>query len=89
MDSLIIIKSGAIFSSIGIAILVVFVVILLSFPVLKECSKLQHHCKFNSMAPGPLKSVVSPLLVVSALLTVSAGIAMIRVGIWYRYRHRT
>jgi hypothetical protein len=33
--------------------------------------------------------VVSPLLVVSALLTVSAGIAMIRVGMWYRYRHRT
>ena len=80
-----IIRAGAIFSSFGTALLILFLIILLSFPVEKDCSKYQR-CEFYSKAPEPLNYLVSPNFVVTTLFVISAGILVMRFA--KRYSNR-
>lgn len=80
-----IIRAGAIFSSFGTALLILFLIILLSFPVEKDCSKHQR-CEFYSKAPEPLNYLVSPNFVVTTLFVISAGILVMRFA--KRYSNR-
>jgi len=74
-------KSGAIVSSIGVALMVVFVVILLAFPVTKNCLG-NEKCSYYSTAPGALQSIVQPIFLAISLITISAGILILRLGRW-------
>jgi uncharacterized membrane protein YczE len=81
-----VVKSGAIFSSIGIGLLIIFVMVLLLFPVLKECQRTGEKCEFSSPAPEPLKFIIKPTFLVIALLTIAIGVVIIRFGTWYYYK---
>jgi hypothetical protein len=80
-----IIRAGAIFSSFGTALLILFLIILLSFPIEKDCSKHQR-CEFYSKAPEPLNYLVSPNFVVITLFVISAGVLVMRFA--RRYSNR-
>lgn len=80
-----IIRAGAIFSSFGTALLILFLIILLSFPIEKDCSKHQG-CEFYSIAPEPLNYLVSPSFVVTTLFVISAGVLVMRFA--RRYSNR-
>jgi ascorbate-specific PTS system EIIC-type component UlaA len=74
-------KSGAIVSSIGVTLMVIFVVILLAFPVIKNCST-EERCSYHSMAPGGLQSIVQPGFLAISLITISAGVLILRLSRW-------
>ncbi|HZA47766.1 MAG TPA: hypothetical protein VE521_02450 [Nitrososphaera sp.] len=74
-------KSGAIVSSVGVALMVVFVIVLLSFPVIKNCNE-NEKCTYRSTAPGELQSVVQPSFLAISLITISAGIMILRFSRW-------
>src|SRR3712207_9459951 len=74
-------KSGAIISSIGVALLVIFVVILLTFPVIKNCGGDQK-CSYHSTAPGQLQLIVQPSFLAVSLFTISVGILILRLSRW-------
>jgi hypothetical protein len=76
-------KSGAIISSIGIALFVAFVVTLLLFPVTKECNRGEKKCSFSIVAPQQLKPIVQPSFLALALAIIATGILMIRFSSWY------
>lgn len=79
--TIILAKSGAIVSSIGVALLVIFVVILLTFPVIKNCIGDQK-CSYHSTAPGQLQLIVQPSFLAVSLFTISAGVLILRFSIW-------
>ncbi len=81
MSTLILAKSGAIVSSIGVTLLVIFAVILLAFPVIKNCPGDQK-CSYHSTAPGVLQSIVQPSFLAISLITISAGVLILRLGRW-------
>ncbi len=81
MSTLILAKSGAIVSSIGVALLVIFVVILLAFPVIKNCIA-DEKCTYHSTAPGALQSIVHPGFLAISLITISAGVLILRLSRW-------
>jgi hypothetical protein len=70
-------KSGAIISSAGVALMVVFMVTLLAFPVIKNCDGGQK-CSYRSTAPGGLQSVVQPGFLAVSLMTISVGVLILR-----------
>ena len=74
-------KSGAIVSSAGVALMVVFVIVLLSFPVIKNCDE-SGRCSYRSTAPGELQSVVQPSFLAISLITISAGVVILRFSRW-------
>ena len=74
-------KSGAIVSSAGVALMVVFVVALLAFPVIKNCSE-SEKCSYHSTAPGQLQSIVQPSFLAISLITISAGVLILRFSRW-------
>jgi hypothetical protein len=74
-------KSGAIVSSAGVVLMVVFVIVLLSFPVIKNCNE-SEKCSYRSTAPGELQSVVQPSFLAISLITISAGIMVLRFSKW-------
>jgi hypothetical protein len=74
-------KSGAIVSSVGVALMVIFVIVLLSFPVIKNCNE-NEKCTYRSTAPGELQSVVQPSFLAISLITISAGIMILRFSRW-------
>lgn len=74
-------KVGAIVSSAGVALLVAFVLVLLVFPVIKECDG-GKKCEFTSTAPAFLQGMVNPSFLAASLLTIAAGIVMIRFSRW-------
>lgn len=74
-------RSGAITSSAGVALMVVFVVVLLSFPVTKNCDE-SEKCSYHSTAPGELQSVVQPSFLAISLITISAGVLILRFSRW-------
>lgn len=80
-----IVKSGAVFSTIGVALLIAFIIVLLAFPVLKECQDSGKKCEFSSTAPKPLKFIVKPTFLVIALLAIAIGVVIIRFGTWYHH----
>lgn len=81
MSTLILAKSGVIVSSIGVALLVTFAVILLAFPVVKNCPG-AHKCSYHSTAPGAFQSIVQPSFLAISLITISAGVLILRLGRW-------
>lgn len=74
-------KSGAIVSSVGVSLMVVFVIALLSFPVIKNCND-SDKCSYRSIAPGVLQSVVQPSFLAISLITISAGVVLLRFSRW-------
>ena len=81
-----IIKCGAVFSLIGTIIMIVLVSVILIFPVQKNCDSNDSDCQFISTAPGILRSIVSPLTLVTALLTIATGLLIFRFGTRYKLR---
>lgn len=86
MSLQIIVRSGAILSCIGTALLIMFIAILLAFPILKECQDIDERCEFISKAPMPLRSLINPVFLFTALIIIALGVAIIRFGTWYQYR---
>jgi Zn-dependent protease with chaperone function len=80
-------KSGAVVSSAGVALMVAFVVVLLAFPVIKKCDE-DGKCSYQSTAPALLQSIVQPSFLAITLLTISAGVLMLRFSRW-RERQKT
>jgi hypothetical protein len=74
-------RSGAIVSSAGVALLVAFVVVLLAFPVIKECEG-GEKCSYTSTAPEQLAAIVQPGFLAASLMTIAAGVLMVRFGRW-------
>ena len=74
-------KSGAILSSIGIALFVMFVAILLVFQVIKECDN-NGKCSFSSTAPELLKPLVQPAFLALSIAIIATGVFMLRFGRW-------
>jgi len=87
MSTIIMAKSGAIISSIGVVLMIVFVVILLSFPVIKNCGGDQK-CSYRSTAPGQLQSIVQPSFLAVSLITISAGVLILRFGRWLESKNQ-
>lgn len=81
MSTEILARSGAIISSIGVGLLVIFVIILLAFPVIKNCSE-NEKCTYHSTAPGALQSIIQPGFLAISLITISAGVLLLRFGRW-------
>lgn len=81
-----IIKCGAVFSLIGTVIMIILVSVILIFPVQKNCNSNDFDCQFISTAPGILRSIVSPLTLVTALLTIATGLLIFRFGTRYKLR---
>lgn len=81
-----IIKCGALFSLVGTVIMIILVSVILIFPVQKICDSNDSNCQFVSTAPGILRSIVSPLTLVTALLTIATGLLIFRFGTRYRLR---
>lgn len=82
----IVIKCGVIFSLIGTVIMIILVSVILIFPVQKICSSNSTDCQFISTAPGILRLIVSPLILVTALLTIASGLLIFRFGTRYKLR---
>jgi hypothetical protein len=74
-------RSGAIVSSAGVALMVFFVLSLLLFPVIKNCDE-NEKCTYRSAAPGGLQSVVHPSFLAISLITISAGVLILRFSRW-------
>jgi hypothetical protein len=68
-------------SSAGIALMVIFVVTLLAFPVIKNCGE-SEKCSYQSTAPGELQSIVQPSFLAISLITISAGVLTLRFSRW-------
>ena len=81
MSTDILAKSGAIVSSIGVALMVIFVFILLAFPVIKNCGG-DEKCSYYSTAPGQLQLIVQPVFLAASLITIAAGVLILRFGRW-------
>jgi hypothetical protein len=75
-------KSGAIASSAGVALMVTFVVVLLVFPVIKNCDQ-DGKCSYRSTAPKLLQSIVQPSFLAISLLIISAGVLVLRFSRWW------
>jgi hypothetical protein len=76
----VLIKSGAIVSSAGVALLIAFVVVLLAFPVTKDCQG--QECTYTSTAPAQLAGIVQPAFLAISLMVIAAGVFMVRFGRW-------
>jgi ascorbate-specific PTS system EIIC-type component UlaA len=74
-------KSGAIVSSAGVALLVMFVAVLLAFPVTKECEG-GEKCSYTSTAPVQLAAIVQPGFLAVSLMIIAAGVFMVRFSRW-------
>jgi hypothetical protein len=76
------IKAGAIISSIGTIFLVIFATVLLVFHITKLCDN-EPKCIYISNAPYPLNLLIAPIVLVIILVVIACGIAIIRLGKWF------
>lgn len=76
------IRSGAIISTVGIALFIAFVLVLLIFPVVKSCKLEESDCAYASTAPEPFRLLVQPAYLALSLLVIAAGVFMVRYGRW-------
>ena len=74
-------KSGAVVSSVGVALMIILMVVLLAFPVVKNCDGVQK-CYYQSTAPRELQSVVQPGFLAISLMTISVGVLVMRFSRW-------
>ena len=82
-----VIKIGAVIASIGTILLIIFATVLLVFPVTKSCDN-ESKCIYISNAPYPLNLILAPIVLVTILLIIAGGIAMIRLGKWSLNREK-
>lgn len=75
------VKSGAMVSSAGIALFTAFVVVLLAFPIDKECVN-DEKCTYTSAAPEQLAAIVQPGFLAASLMVTAAGVFMVRYSRW-------
>lgn len=85
----VLIKCGAISSLIGVAILVTLIIVLLAYPVSKNCEDSTNKCEFISDSPEPLRGIVQPITLITSLAGIAAGILLLRLGMWRRTRKIT
>jgi hypothetical protein len=78
-------KIGAIVSSAGVALMVIFVGVLLAFPVIKDCDQ-NGKCSYHSTAPAELQLIVQPGFLAISLMAISAGILLLRFSRWMEGR---
>ncbi len=78
-----IIKLGALISTAGVAMLILFGLILLLFPVTKIC---EENCNYLSSAPDYLRQMINPLFLFISLILISSGVFFIRIGNRQLYR---
>ena len=81
----ILIRAGAIFSSVGVILLALLILALLIFPVVKNCPN-QEECDYFSTAPEPLNYFVTPIFVTVDLFVIAAGVLFMRFARWYTYK---
>lgn len=81
-----IIKAGAMCSLTGTFILIFLVLVIVIFPIQKNCNYDNEDCEYISSAPNLLKTVVAPQTLVISLLTIAAGILIFRFGTWYKLK---
>lgn len=74
-------KAGVLVSTAGIALLVSFVAVLMTFPVTKECDVLKK-CSYTSTAPEKLAALVHPEFFAVSLIVISTGLLMLRFSRW-------
>jgi TRAP-type mannitol/chloroaromatic compound transport system permease small subunit len=79
-------KSGAILSTIGLVLLIVFIIVLLAFPIIKYCPKPYNKCEFYSSAPDSIRFVVRPIFLAFTLMIIAIGVSTTRFAVWYQYR---
>ena len=77
------IKLGALISTAGIIMLILFGLILLLFPVTKIC---EENCNYLSSAPEYLRQLINPLFLFISLILISSGVFFIRIGNRQLYR---
>ena len=82
MTSQPVIKIGAVIASIGTISLIIFTITLLVFPIVKKCIS-ESQCNYMSQAPYPLNFLINPIVLVTTLIIIAGGIALIRFGRWY------
>jgi hypothetical protein len=78
----ILIRAGAIFSSVGTILLALLISVLLIFPVVKNCPN-QEECYYISTAPEPLNYFVTPIFVTVDLFVIATGVLFMRFVRWY------
>ncbi|HJU85283.1 MAG TPA: hypothetical protein VJ551_02240 [Nitrososphaeraceae archaeon] len=81
----ILIRAGAIFSSVGTILLALLILALLIFPIVKNCSN-QEECDYFSTAPEPLNYFVTPIFVTVDLFVIATGVLFMRFARWYTYK---
>jgi len=81
-----IIKAGAVSALIGTFILILLVLVIVIFPIQKNCDYDNKDCQYISTAPNILKTVVAPQTLVISLLTIAAGILIFRFGTWFKLK---
>jgi hypothetical protein len=87
MNIQLLIKLGAVIGSFGTISLIIFAVILLIFPVSKDCTNNSiYKCNYISKAPYPLNRLINPIILLTILTIISIGIVVIRSGKWYSDR---
>ncbi|MFL6380290.1 MAG: hypothetical protein ACJ72S_03230 [Nitrososphaeraceae archaeon] len=79
-------KSGAILSTVGLALLIAFIIVLLAFPIVKQCQRSSQQCKFYSAGPDYVRFIVRPIFLATALIMIAIGVGTTRFAIWYQYR---
>ena len=57
-------------------------VVLLAFPVIKECEGGEERCSYTSTAPEQLAAIVQPGFLAITLLIIAAGVFMVRFSRW-------
>lgn len=77
------IKLGALISTAGVAMLILFGLILLLFPVTKIC---EENCNYLSSAPDYIRQMINPLFLFISLILISSGVFLIRIGNRQLYR---
>ena len=66
-----------------------FIIVLLIFPTIKECQRPlrpYEKCQFYSTAPDPIRFIVKPLFLSSALIIIAIGVGTTRFAVWYQYK---
>ncbi len=71
------IKLGAVVSTIGVIMLILFGSILLMFPMTKNC---KIKCTYILDAPNFFKQIISPSFLFISLILISSGVFLIRIG---------
>ena len=79
----ILIRAGAIFSSVGIILLALLILALLIFPVVKSCHN-QEQCDYYTTAPEPLNYFITPVFVTLDLFVIATGVLFMRFARWHR-----